>query len=155
MLPSTIVVFMWWCGGKVRYDVITHRGLNAAGLWTMGKEWQNIWRLEWECQGYTHTYRVWKVLWWWVVGYNMVYDTRYSLAQLRYGGWWAGWEIGRGGKAGIWVAHACSNVRASRGQVNVRVFGNKIINQNAIHTHQEGGGVISNKFCYLLLSDII
>ena len=25
-----------------------------------------------------------------VPGYNMVYDTRYSLAQLRYGGWWAG-----------------------------------------------------------------
>ena len=24
------------------YDVITHRGLNAAGLWTTSKEWQNI-----------------------------------------------------------------------------------------------------------------
>ena len=23
-------------------DVITHRGLNAAGLWTTSKEWQNI-----------------------------------------------------------------------------------------------------------------
>ena len=113
-----------------------------------------------------------------VPGYNMVYDTRYSLAQLRYGGWRAGWEIGRGGKAGIWVAHARSNVKVSRGQVNVKVFGNKIhcvtmflyypslscrkstlrfgnTNRHAIHTHQEGGGVISNKICYLLLSNII
>ena len=32
-------------------------------------------------------------------------------------------------------------------------FGNT--NRHAIHTHQEGGGVISNKICYLLLSDII
>ena len=32
-------------------------------------------------------------------------------------------------------------------------FGNT--NRHAIHTHQEGGGVISNKICYLLLSNII
>ena len=36
-------------------------------------------------------YRVWKVGGGQnVPGYNMVYDTRYSLAQLRYGGWRAG-----------------------------------------------------------------
>ena len=22
--------FMWWCGGKVRYDVITHRGYERS-----------------------------------------------------------------------------------------------------------------------------
>ena len=40
------------------YDVITHRGLNAAGLWTTSKEWQNILKVRVGVSRlYTHTHR--------------------------------------------------------------------------------------------------